>query len=129
MHRYKTNWDYFCELIVAIPGLTAMFSDSRTDTPSEASFRKSLEAEERSRAERQWSDAPGDTSGARTNREKSEERGSTSDALVEGVESMGETLEDGAREAARTARKGAEKMGAALKGGFKDAKEFIREHA
>ncbi len=27
MHS-KTNWDYFCELMIAIPGLNSMFTDA-----------------------------------------------------------------------------------------------------
>lgn len=28
MDRNKTDWDYFTELMTAVPGLTAMFSDA-----------------------------------------------------------------------------------------------------
>lgn len=34
MHqKNKTNWDYFCQLMTAVPGLTAVFSDSYLSGP------------------------------------------------------------------------------------------------
>lgn len=31
MRRQKTSWDYFCDLVVAVPGVTGMFDDARLD--------------------------------------------------------------------------------------------------
>lgn len=51
MYKRKTNWDYFCELLVAVPGLTTMFDITpKVNSPAEVSFRKSQEAEERPEA-------------------------------------------------------------------------------
>lgn len=45
--KQRSNWDYFCELLVAIPGLAAVFEDVRPDGTGEATYKKVRETEDR----------------------------------------------------------------------------------
>lgn len=39
-YEQKSNWDYFCELLAVIPGLTVMFDDASADAPAECLYER-----------------------------------------------------------------------------------------
>lgn len=116
MSSRDMNWDYFYEVMVAIPGLAAMFEDSRTDTPSELAYKRTRGALARPEsAGDAFSDARNDSDG--TLRGDGDAGGMGADKL-----------EKGARGAADAAKAGTERAGDALNDSYRSIEEFIKEN-
>lgn len=47
MYKTKSNWDYFCELMVVVPGLAAIFSDFDSEKEGEAEPQEKVFEKER----------------------------------------------------------------------------------
>ncbi len=124
----KSNWDYFCELLAVIPGMSAMFDDSRGGYPLEASPKETYEAEKRLRERGELSGDKFESLGDGFMQVDEDEREPSGEVVIEdGLSSMGESLGEGARSAAEAVRTGAEKVGEAVKDGLENAREYIRE--
>lgn len=116
MRHRDANWDYFYEVMVTIPGLAAMFDDTRSDTPGELAYRRTRGAQARPESDRD-AFSPARNGSPEPGRGNGDAGGSVADKL-----------EKRARGAADAVKAGTERASDALNDSYESIKEFIKDN-
>lgn len=128
MYTAKSNWDYFCELMVVIPGLAAMFSDQVAEASAGYSEGKDAPGPEECELERPTIQGP-DFPAAKDGFAKKADPECLRRHEKEKMETaIGEKVRRGAKDALDAVKTEAERVGEKIEEVYDDARDYVKKN-